>query len=159
MNIIIEFLASFLLWFMLFGLLILWFVDGKIKKEQVVHALFATASAWILAHIIKALFPTLRPFQINGGPTEVIFPLTNGGFPSGHTAAAFALGITIWKHDKKVGWVYLVSALLVGVGRVLANVHYPIDIVGGMVLGIVDAFLVEKLHFRKLFEKVYHKRG
>jgi len=152
-NIFITFAASFLLWFMLFGLLILWFVDGKIKKEQAVHAIFAFGSAWILAHVIKAFFPTLRPFQVNGGPVEVVLPLANGGFPSGHSAAAFALAVTIWKHDKKVGLAFLIAALFVGAGRVLANVHYPIDIVGGMVLGVIDSLLVEKLHFRKLFKK------
>ncbi|MFH1864034.1 MAG: phosphatase PAP2 family protein [bacterium] len=154
MNIFITFAASFLLWFMYAGVIVLWLVDGKIKKEQAVHALFAAASAWILAHVIKALFPTLRPFQVNGGPVEVVFPLTSGGFPSGHSAAAFALAVTIWKHDKKTGLAFLIAAILVGVGRVLANVHYPVDIVGGIVLGVIDALLVEKLHFRKLFKRI-----
>lgn len=152
-NYVVTFLASFLLWFMFFGLLVLWFKDGKIKKEQVFHALFAAGSAWIIAHIIKALFPTLRPFQVNGEPVEVIIPLTNGGFPSGHTAAAFALALTIWKHDKKAGIVFLVSAVIVGIARVLANVHYPVDILGGAVLGIIDALVVEKLHFKKLLRR------
>lgn len=152
-NYVVTFLASFLLWFMFFGLLVLWFKDGKIKKEQVFHALFAAASAWIIAHIIKALFPTLRPFQVNSESVRVIIPLANGGFPSGHTAAAFALALTIWKHDKKAGIVFLVSAVVVGIARVLANVHYPVDILGGAVLGIIDALVVEKLHFRKLFRR------
>jgi len=152
-KLIIEFLASFLLWFMFFGLFVLWFTDGKIKKEQVIHAIFAASSAWVIAHLIKAIFPTLRPFQVNDSPTAVIIPLANGGFPSGHTAAAFALAVTIWQHNKKAGVVFLVSALLVGIGRMLANVHYPVDILGGAVLGIVSALAVEKLHFRKLFKK------
>lgn len=145
-NSIIIFLASFLLWLMFFGLFILWFTDGKIKKEQVVHAIFAVALAWVLAHLIKALFPTPRPFQVNNFPTAVVIPLTNGAFPSGHTAAAFALAFTIWRHDKKTGVIFLALAAVVGIARVLANVHYPIDILGGAVLGIGVAFLVQKLH-------------
>jgi undecaprenyl-diphosphatase len=113
----------------------------------------AAGVAWLLAHLLKAVFPTPRPFQINGGVAAVVFPLTNGGFPSGHAAAAFALALTVWRHHKKVGIVYLISACLIGLARVLANVHYPIDIVGGAILGIIVAFVVEKLHFRKLFHK------
>jgi undecaprenyl-diphosphatase len=148
-NLIITFCASFLLWVMFFGLLIFWLTDGKIKKEQVIHALFAAAVAWIIAHLIKAIFPTLRPFQINGGPAEVVIPLTNGGFPSGHTAAAFALAVTIWLHDKKAGAIFLIAAAVVGIARILANVHYPVDILGGAILGILAALAVEKLHFRR----------
>lgn len=147
-NVIITFLASFLLWLMFFGLFILWLVDGKIKKEQVIHALFAAVSAWIIVHLIKAIFPTLRPFQVNNFPTAVLIPLANSGFPSGHTAAAFALALTIWLHNKKAGSIFLISAGLIGIARIWANVHYPIDIIGGAVIGILAALAIEKFHPR-----------
>ena len=62
---------------------------------------------------------------------------------------AFALATTIWLHDRKVGWIYIIWALFVGLARILANVHYPIDIWGGAILGIVIAFSLEKIHFYK----------
>lgn len=130
------------------GIFILWAFDGKIKKEQALHALFAGVLAWVLVAFIKSLFPTLRPFMLNGRSTAVIIPPSDGSFPSGHTATAFALAVTIWRHDKKIGIFYLISALAVGVARVLANVHYPVDILGGAILGIVTSFGVEKFHWR-----------
>lgn len=147
-HILIEFFASFFLWFMFAGIFALWVFDGKIKREQVLHALLAGVLAWIIAHIIKALFPTLRPFQVNGQPVSVAIPLANGGFPSGHAAAAFGIAITIWKHDGKTGVIYLLSAVLVGVARILANVHYPIDILGGAILGIITSLGVGKIHLK-----------
>lgn len=148
-NLLITFLASFLIWFMFLGLLILWVIDDKIKREQVLHALFAVVVAWGIAQVIKAVFPTLRPFELNGLTPLTLLPSSDGAFPSGHTAAAFALATTIWLHDKKMGSVFVVAALTVGVARVWGNVHYPIDILGGAVLGAVTAFLIEKVHLKK----------
>lgn len=152
-RIIIEFFASYFLWMMFLGVFILWIYDGKIKKEQALHALFAGTLAWVLAWIIKSIFPTHRPFQLNGKEVFVIVPLTNGGFPSGHTATAFAIAYTIWKHDKKMGIIYLLSAAVVGISRVLANVHYPVDIFAGGFLGILTSALVQKVHFGSIFRK------
>ena len=148
-DILIEFFATFLIWFLFAGLIILWFIDGKIKKEQVVHALAACAVAWIIAFLIKRFFPTLRPFVTNGKEIEVMLRPTDGAFPSEHTTLAFALATTIFMHDKKIGWVYLIAAVAIGISRVLANVHYPVDIVGGAFLGTIVAVVIEKVHFRK----------
>ena len=146
METIITFLASFLIWILFAGLFVLWVVDGKIKKEQVLHALFSLILAWAVAEIIKALFPTTRPFVTNGE-----FPLTltvpgGASFPSGHTAAAFGLAVSIWLHDKKVGLFYILGAVLIGVARILSNVHYPVDIIGGAIIGSLTAAVIEKFH-------------
>jgi undecaprenyl-diphosphatase len=149
----ITFLASFLIWFMFAGLLALWVIDGKIKREQVLHAFVATIVSWAVVQMVKSLFPTLRPYEINGGP---IFTLTmfhpSGGFPSIHSAVAFALAVSIWLHDKKIGLLFMISAILVGIGRVLGNVHYFLDIAGGAVIGIIVALILERLHLGKLLK-------
>lgn len=75
---------------------------------------------------------------------------TDGAFPSMHTALSFALSVTIFLHDRKVGWFYLIAALFVGTGRVLANVHYPVDILGGAFIGTLVAVVVEKTHMFNL---------
>lgn len=149
-DILIGFFASFLIWFLFAGLLILWFIDGKIKKEQVVHALAACLTAWFGAFLIKFFFPTSRPFMLNGKEVDVLFKPLDGAFPSEHTTLAFALAVTIFMHDRKVGWIYLVLAAIIGISRVLANVHYPIDIVGGAFLGTIVAVIIEKAHLKKI---------
>jgi undecaprenyl-diphosphatase len=151
--IIVKFLASFLIWLMFFGLLVLWFIDGKIKKEQVLHALLACLMAWITTEILKGVFDTTRPFIVEGAKALTLTIPKDGAFPSSHTALAYALATTIWLHDKKVGWIYLVLALLVGAARVIANVHYPADILGGALIGIFISFVIEKIHLRNFFKK------
>jgi len=53
---LITFLASFLIWFMFFGLVVHWFIDGKIKKEQAFHAFLSALIAWAVSEMM-AVFP------------------------------------------------------------------------------------------------------
>lgn len=151
-EIFIKFSASVLIWVMYFGLFILWVIDGRIKKEQAAHAFFAAVLAWVIAEMIKEIFPTPRPFEINHLPILTLTDLTrtNGAFPSAHTASTFAMAVTVWMHEKGIGSAFLIGALFVGAGRILGNVHYPADILGGVVIGILVAFATERLHLFKI---------
>lgn len=155
-SFIIEFLASFLVWFLFAGLLILWAIDGKIRKETVLHALVASLVAWVIAQVIKKIIPIARPFAVNGGEILTLTLPSDNAFPSGHAALAFALATTIWLHDRKIGWLYLILAAVVGAARVLANVHYPVDILGGSMVGILTSFAVERLH---VYQFLTRKKG
>ncbi|MBU0572471.1 phosphatase PAP2 family protein [Patescibacteria group bacterium] len=149
---IITFLASFLIWFMFAGLIILWFVDGRVKKEQALRAFAAALLAWVIAQMLKSLLPSVRPFLINGElPLTLTFHFDNA-FPSSHTAIAFGLAITLWLHNKKLGIVYIALAFLVAVGRVFANVHYILDVVIGSMIGTMVAVVVSKLRFFRLLK-------
>lgn len=154
-DFVVEFFASFFVWFLFLGLLILWLIDGKIKKEQVVHALFACVVAFLAAVLIKHFFPTIRPYILNHGETDVLLRPTDSAFPSEHTVVGFALAVTIYLHDKRVGWVFLLGAFIVGVARVMANVHWPIDIVGGAFLGTIVAVIVERIHFIPVIDDLF----
>ncbi len=145
---IIVFLASFLIWVMFAGLVILWFVDGRIKKEQVIHALLASFIAWTIAEILKQVFHTPRPFQLDGLPIMTLTKPLDPAFPSGHAATVFALAITIWFHDRKIGIIFVILAALVAWARVAANVHYPIDVICGGLIGTFVAIAIEKIHLR-----------
>lgn len=149
-DLLITFTASALIWFMYLGLAILWIIDGKIKREIVVHAFIATIVSWVSSLMFKDLFDTTRPYVQDGIKSLVLWipQIENGAFPSSHAAASFALSTTVWFHDKKIGIFYMLASLLIGLARVLARVHYPVDIVGGAVLGILMAVLVEKIHFK-----------
>lgn len=152
-NMLITFLASFLIWFMFAGLWVAWAVDGKFRREQVLHALMATVLAWVFAQMIKSLFPSLRPFEMNGNPPLTLTVPGDGAFPSGHASAAFALATTMWLHNRKEGLVFVLVAVAIGIGRVLGNVHFPLDILGGAFIGVVVALAIDKLHVYNLLTK------
>ena len=151
-SLIITFLASFLIWFMFIGLIILWVVDGRVKKEQALRAFAAALLAWAITQMLKSLLPSVRPFIVN-----MELPLTytlhfDNAFPSSHTAIAFSLAITLWLHNKKLGIVYLALAFFVAIGRVFANVHYILDVVVGSMIGAMVAVVVDKLSLFRLLK-------
>ena len=152
---LVVFLASFLIWLMFAGLVILWFVDGKIKKEQVIHALLASFIAWTIAEVLKRVFNTPRPFEVNHMATYVLALPADPAFPSGHAATVFALAVTVWLHDHKVGIIFVILAALVAWARVAANVHFPIDVIVGAIIGTAVAIAIEKVHLK--FGRSKHK--
>jgi len=153
---IITFLASYLIWVLFAGLLYLWIIDGRVKKEVALHAFFAAIIALGIAEILKIIFHTTRPFVLEGlTPLTLTIPNT-GAFPSTHTAVAFALSISVWRHNKKIGWLFLAVALTIGLARVLALVHWPIDIAGGIAVGLFVAIGLERLHAFPLLHKLRH---
>lgn len=140
------FLASGLIWLLYAGLLYLWIVDGRIKKEVVLHALLAALVAWAISEIIKYFYFNPRPFLVNHLPALTLTQPLDSAFPSSHTATAFALATAVWLHNKKIGGFFLVVAVIIGLARVGANVHWPADIVGGAILGTLIAIAIERLH-------------
>src|SRR3989337_230213 len=123
-SLVIALLASASIYFMFLGLFVLWIIDGRIKKEQVLHALLAVILVWIITEIIKSLIPIPRPFRTNGLPPLTLTIPSDNSFPSFHAAAAFSLATSIWLHDKKMGIGFIVFACFVAWGRILGNVHF-----------------------------------
>ena len=150
-SIFVVFLASFLIWFMFAGLLTLWVIDGRIKKEQVLHALLAAVLAWVAAMMLKSLLPQSRPFSLNGfPPLTFITPSVNSSFPSAHSAVAFGVAVSVWLHNRKVGIWFIVAAAFVGLGRIASNVHFYADVVGGAMIGVFIAYIIKRLHLHKM---------
>ncbi len=139
-------MASFLIWVMFAALLALWWVDGRVQKKQVFHALLATIIALAVSQLLKDLFPTVRPFILYSIPAKTFTTHTDAAFPSSHTAVAFGLATSIWPHHKKAGIAFILSAVFVGIGRVLGNVHFITDIIGGAFIGVSVALIIDKLN-------------
>lgn len=108
--------------------------------------LLAMALTFILGNLIlKNVIARPRPFSI---ATEVGLKIPRPGeysFPSGHTMNAFSGATTIFLFYKNPGVIALVLAAMIAFSRMYLFVHYPTDILGGMVLGIVDALLIFRL--------------
>lgn len=108
----------------------------------------ALALTVAIVHIIKSLFPTLRPYAVWGLPQPTpVNPWES--FPSGHAAYAFVIAATIWLTDDKFGKLLLFLAMLVGLGRVILMVHFPIDVMVGALIGSIVAYLVYRISVSK----------
>jgi membrane-associated phospholipid phosphatase len=117
----------------------------KQKWKEIVLVFFSGIFAWCVAQVLKILFHTSRPFteflQVNP-----LFLENDYAFPSGHATFYMALAFALFFSHKKVGYVFMFIALLIGIARIIAGVHFPIDILGGFILGTGIAYLVRFLY-------------
>ncbi|MEK7175532.1 MAG: phosphatase PAP2 family protein [Patescibacteria group bacterium] len=95
---------------------------------------------YIISIFLKNLFQVARPFL--EFPNIIPLLQENGfSFPSSHTAFFSSLGFAIFFINKKAGYFFIFFALLIGFARIMAGVHFPVDILGGFVLGFLVSFL------------------
>ena len=79
------------------------------------------------------------------GLTLMVGKATDYSFPSGHTGSAFALAVVVFMvMPGKYGIIALVLATLMGLSRLYVGIHYPGDVIGGMVLGIITSIIAVK---------------
>jgi undecaprenyl-diphosphatase len=97
----------------------------------------------IVTTVIHYFYHEPRPF-VYYGFTSLISE-TGSSFPSAHAAWFFALALVVWYTNRKWGWWFLALAVLMGVARIYAGVHWPMDIVGGAALGLLCAWLMHWL--------------
>jgi undecaprenyl-diphosphatase len=91
------------------------------------------------AHLaIKNLVKRDRPCDVLANVNRRITPSDKFSFPSGHTAAAFAMATLISFHFPILTLPVMAWALLVGFSRIYLGVHYPTDILAGIVIGVTS---------------------
>ncbi len=105
-------------------------------------------SRLVFTEIIRHFYPHLRPFLFYKF-TPLIYDYANS-FPSGHAAFFFALAAIIFLFHKKWSIAYFAGTLIIVLSRIMAGVHWPMDILGGLVVGISSAALVHFL-IKKIF--------
>ncbi|HCC34169.1 MAG TPA: phosphatase PAP2 family protein [Ruminococcaceae bacterium] len=91
--------------------------------------------------LLKHLIARPRPFI----QFETLTPLvsaSNYSFPSMHTACAFAAAFILFKMNKKIGIAAYGLAVLIALSRIYLLVHFPTDILAGVVLGTLCALAV-----------------
>ncbi len=113
------------------------FVPKHQKYQVYARVLMAGLTAYVVAKIAGLLYQpsAQRPFEllgVNAGASS----LNNPGFPSDHALFTMAITLAVWYGARCRGWAVgcLVLTLAVCVGRVLALVHTPLDVIGGLII-------------------------
>ncbi|MFN4181423.1 MAG: phosphatase PAP2 family protein [Candidatus Paceibacteria bacterium] len=76
-------------------------------------------------------------------------PESGFSFPSNHMTVVTALAFAVYFLNKKLGRFLLIAAVLIGVSRVVLGVHYPLDILGGFILGYFVYYI-----YKRIFERI-----
>lgn len=137
---IIVFFATYLAYILILIFLVLVLFSHYQKREKWEILLVTGISAVIARFGITEL---IRFFYHHPRPSVYQLLAENSwSFPSGHAMFFFALATAIYLYNKRWGFWFYIAAVLIGVARVMAGVHYPSDIVGGAILGSLTAYIV-----------------
>lgn len=109
-------------------------------------------SRLVITEIIRFLYCRPRPFTVHA-VTQLVAE-NQCSFPSGHAAFFFALAMAVYFFNKKWGFWFFAAATVITISRIIVGVHYPSDILGGAIIGILSAGAVFYLAKRiKLWQK------
>lgn len=102
---------------------------------------------------LKNLVCRPRPFLINTDIILSVKPPSSYSFPSGHSCSSFAAATVMFFRDKKFGIPALVLAILIAFSRLYNYVHFPSDVLCGIILGILSAITVLVIFKKTGFDK------
>jgi len=141
------FLAVYFTYFLVAGLLVfLYKMEATARYKVFVFlmlSLSAVLSRGIFTEVIRFFYNRPRPFDVlNITP---LFLDESFSFPSGHTAFLFALAFALFYFSKRAGWLFAILSFLVVLARIVAGVHWPSDILGGLIVAFVSVWLVRQL--------------
>lgn len=138
-------------WGVLYFILValwLWYAPSNARtalrhKRAVMMIALAALVALLVVNIFDVVTPRPRPFVALDHIVAVNVLTDPASFPSLHVTMAFCFAtMLLLLRYKTLGWVSMVVAVLIGLSRVIVGVHYPTDIFGGVIVGVVAAVAI-----------------
>lgn len=138
-------------WFWLASAILMLFF--KKTRKVGIAALCSIALCFLITNLcLKNVIARPRPFNVIPELTILIDAPVSFSFPSGHTANSFAMAFIYFKIlPKKWGIGAIVLASLIGFSRLYLGVHYPSDVLGGVLVAWICSVLVYRIFFIRKF--------
>ena len=149
------FFAKYSVWFLVVFLVYIFLIKRHRDNVRMVATSLMSAliAKGIVVEIIRFFYHRPRPYS--GREPEVYILILNDkwSFPSGHAAFMFALAMGVYFYNKTLGTIFLVVSILAGIARIYTGTHWPSDILGGAIIGILIAlicsWLLKKYWFKE----------
>lgn len=131
----------------------IWPKQERLKNRwMVLTALLSAVIARVFVKTLILLFYTReRPYVVLEN-ANLLIPVRISenlhSFPSGHAIFFFAMAAAVYFFNRKLGIFFLASAILMGLARVFVGVHWPSDIIGGAILGIIVGALGYEVYLK-----------
>ena len=140
-------------------LLGLWFGSNNLKNRVIYQkcvfiSFIGLAIANLNVALVNFIFFRDRPFN-NHEVTLLFYEPTDSSFPSNAIAATTALACGIWIANKRLGSISFGAVLIFGFIRIFSGIHYPIDIFGGLLIGILSTVVAR--YIIKLLDPIVMK--
>lgn len=125
---------------------ILLVIPQRTRKIGITALAALLIGALITNVALKNLVARIRPYEVVDGLKLIIERQHDYSFPSGHTCASFAAALVYYKMGpRKWGIPAVVLASLIAFSRLYVGVHYPSDVIGGLLIGVFAAWAALKL--------------
>lgn len=142
---ITRFIAVYFVYLVPIGWIVAWFwpKGTDARRSNLLGSILAGLLTWGgLNRIAKLIAQHPRPDTIL--PVhELLFSRPENSFPSDHTGFLIAIGTYyLLSKNPRLGWTFLVLGLIVGLSRIAVAVHYPTDIIGGIISGMIGGWII-----------------
>ena len=143
------FFSDYLQYWMVAGVLVyVFFGKGADRRKNQLMVFAAAISAIIsrgvITEIIRLFYHRPRPFVAENF-LSLINHEVSGSFPSGHMTLWWAVTAAVYFYNKKLALALALASLVMGVARIYVGVHWPSDILGGIIVGLASFWVVKLL--------------
>ena len=105
----------------------------------------ADLAAQLTSSGLKQWIGRARPSEVYASPKPLVHAPHDASFPSGHATASFACGTILAFYAPRAAPAFFLLAAAIAWSRVYVGVHYPLDVLGGAVLGVAIALALRFL--------------
>ncbi|MBF0528016.1 MAG: phosphatase PAP2 family protein [Deltaproteobacteria bacterium] len=129
-------------------LVLLWLLSRKLNwtrmKACAGQAVWAFALSGVANQILKYLIGRPRPRLLNQDIWSPGMTLASGlnSFPSGHTTTSMAVALIFSFYYPRGAPIFMLWAAFVGAARIAGGAHFPLDVLAGVVLGLMTGWVV-----------------
>lgn len=148
-------LADYLVWLIPLIIGIGWLRGGERNRRIMLEATVSGLTSLLINQIIGLIWQHPRPFMIGLGHTYIAH-VADSSFPSDHLTLLWAVGFTFRMHatQRTAGHILIALGLPVAWARIYLGVHFPLDMVGAALVGVMSAWLSFR-EARRFVEPLY----
>jgi undecaprenyl-diphosphatase len=145
-NVMIIF-AEYVQYAFVLLIILLWIKNKTNFRVMAFQGLFALTLAYTVNRIIELFIYRERPF-ISHNIKQLIEHAANSSFPSDHATKAIVIAATLLLSAYRFKYIWFFLALGVAFSRVWVGVHYPFDVIAGIVHGLLIALFTQYVVFK-----------
>lgn len=131
--------------------LILIVINAGRSRILGIEMLASLSFSQVFVQILKRTLTRERPYNILENIKTFDIVLKDYSFPSGHTTASFSMATILTYYLPQFMILFIALAFLVGISRIYLAVHYPSDVIVGIILGVMSSMITHSYFINNIF--------